>query len=151
MLIITMYYSLHIAVAFLRQKTFKTLFPVASTVKEKLFLATLTLFDAKRLKIKSCSRKTTTVLVLNTPTIWSTIYISYQEDYILHCKFDSKWYNIYDILFIHSAVPPLVTFDMHGRFFKARARKIGDMIRDQVRILYLLFLRSACKTSHEVA
>ena len=50
---------------------------------------------------------------------------------------------IYDILFIHSAVPPLVKFDMHGQFFKARARNIGDMIRDQVRILYLLFLRSA--------
>ena len=27
----------------------------------------------------------------------------------------------------------------HGRFIRALAEKMGDMIRDQVRILYLLF------------
>ena len=30
----------------------------------------------------------------------------------------------------------------HGGFIRARIRKSGDMIRDQVRILYLLFLWS---------
>ncbi len=33
----------------------------------------------------------------------------------------------------------------HGGFIRASVKKIGDMIRDRVRILYLLFLRYKAK------
>ena len=47
--------------------------------------------------------------------------------------------GLFITLYIHSAVPVPGQIQ-YGGFKRALAKKSGDMIRDQIRILYLLFL-----------
>ena len=94
--------------------------------------------DKKCFKIKPCLRKTATVLVLNTRLYEALSIFNFERTILIirHCKLkvsDSFMTNF--VCTLWSSTPGQFQY---GRLIRAIARKIGDMIRDQLRILHLL-------------
>ena len=100
------------------------------------YLGTSTLFIAK---FSARKTSTTTVLVLNT-RLYETLFIFHFERTIFYTinSIASDSFMINFVNTICSSTPGQI---QHSRFIKA----LGDMIRDQARILYLLFLWGSFK------
>ena len=96
--------------------------------------------DAKCFKIKSCLCKTTPVLVLNKQLHDAPPIFHFKRN-IFHTVNLIVSDIFIKIIFLYALQFHSWSNSTTGQFIiRALAGKIGDMIRDQVRILYLLFL-----------